>query len=180
MNHELLEGALATLHFVPASDKMLGYFERPTLRSMTGQVEKPDLAKLVDLIDSEELAVWEIVPEGATEATGYALYVNYDGPPYFVIYNFDEEMQMEIARECMLQLIPLFFNTTEEEVLYFYADKNVAEELHDELLEAGFDPFEDNPIMDKGEMCYILERHTYDAYYGEEASEDDLKFRDGY
>ncbi len=100
---------------------------------------------------------------------GYALYVAFNGPPFVNVYRFDEKIDIELSRDCVLQMVHYFFRKTQEEGLYFYQPKPVNEEIHELLVEGGFDPFEDNPTLDPDETCYVLWRHTYVAYYGEEA-----------
>jgi len=173
-----LQGDLVALRYASPDAEMVEMFRRPRLLAMTGLQKAPNLKKLTDLIEEDdELVVWTVVPEGQNQAIGYACYVAFDGPPYVAVYTFSEEEEVEIAHDCIVQLAHLFFGSTKEEGLHFFRDRPVPEEIHDRLIEGGFDFVEDCPTIDNDvESCYVLERHTYEAYYGEQDEEDELPF----
>jgi hypothetical protein len=169
VSYEVLEGALATMKRLPLSKALVESFQKPELFKVCGLRKPPDQEYLKQLIDDKELVVWDIVPDGKTKGAGHALFVRFNGPPFIAIYTHDQKPDLELSRDCVLQLIHYFFQKTPEEGLYFYQQKPVPSEIHDLLVEGGFDPFEDNPTLDADEACYVLWRHTYVAYYGEES-----------
>ncbi|MBI5508391.1 MAG: hypothetical protein HY903_06545 [Deltaproteobacteria bacterium] len=175
---ETLEGALATLKRL--DDKKVGElhkrFQEPRLYFSAGRRQPPQLKELrSDLID-ETLWVWEIFPEGKDKATGYAGVVGYSGQPFVFVYFFDEKVEdLETARDAIIQIVHGFFTETEDDALWFYMPQPIDQKKHDMLVEGGFDPYEDEtlPGVDlKKEAAYRIERHTYVAYYGNEAGEN--------
>lgn len=173
---EIVEGALATLRRVDEKriNDIHKLFQEPRLYYTAGLRKPPPLAELrSDLID-EELWLWEIFPEGQERPTGLAGFVTYSGPPFIFVYFFDGKDHLELAREMVVQLAQGFFKETEEEALWFYLPRPVKPEIHDMLVEGGFDPYDDDvlPGVDlTKEAAYRMERHTYVAYYGEESGE---------
>ncbi len=170
---EILEGALCKLKRL--DDKKVGElhkrFQEPKFYYAAGLRKPPQLKDLrADLID-EELWVWEIFPEGKTQAVGYAGVVCYSGPP-FIFVTFFAHDEPEMARDAMLQIVQGYFTHFDEEQLWFYHPKPVPERVHDMLVEGGFDPYEEDhlPGIDlTKETAYRMERHTFVAYYGDES-----------
>ena len=173
---EIVEGALATLKRL--DEKRIAEihkrFQEPRMYYTAGLRKPPQLKSLrEDLID-EMLWVWEIFPEGKDKATGYAGIVTYSGPPFVFVYFFDGKDDLEMARDVLVQLAQGFFKESDEEQLWFYLMRPIKPEIHDMLVEGGFDPYEDDvlPGIDlKKEAAYRMERHTWAAYYGAESGE---------
>jgi hypothetical protein len=173
---ETVEGALATLKRL--DDKRLNdlhkRFQEPRLYFMAGLRKPPQLADLrSDLID-ETLWLWEIFPEGKEKPVGFAGIVIYSGPPYVFVYFDDNKIDLEVARDAIVQLAQGFFKETEEDSLWFYQSRPVDPKVNDMLVEGGFDPYEDElPGTDHTkEAAFRMERHTWTAYYGEESGEN--------
>jgi len=166
---EELEGAYVTLKLVGYSDQMGENFKKyEEMRVSVGATEQvPDEKWLVDSIEDEDFKAWEILQD--TTQIGYAFLVLYDGPPFITFYYFEEPPNLlDIGKDCLEQMIPVFFKDLDEPALFYYLPKPVDEELHAELIEGGFDAWEENPTIDNDALaCYVLERYTYDAYYGD-------------
>lgn len=170
---EELEGAHVTLKLVGPSDELVGHFKKfPDMRFAIGAERLPDHKWLTGAIEVEELRVWEIDQNG--KHIGYAFFVLYDGPPFIAFYYFGKPSHaFDIGKDCLELLIPVFFKNLDEEALFYYLPKPVDEEIHAELIDGGFDIWDENPTIDNATAaCYILERHTYDAYYGDGADEE--------
>jgi hypothetical protein len=167
VSYDLLEGALGTLKRAPLTKTLVEHFQKAVLFKMCGMRKPPDQASLKKLTDAQDLIVWSVHPDGKPASVGYALFVAFNGPPFVSIYRFDEKLDIELARDCVMQLIHYFFQHTNEESLFLYQAKPVPADVHEALVEGGFDLFEDNPTLDPDEVCYVLERYTYVAYYGE-------------
>jgi hypothetical protein len=173
---EIVQGALATLKRLDEKriNEIHKRLQEPRLYYMAGLRKPPQLKDVrSDLID-ETLWLWEIFPEGAEKAIGYTGIVGYSGPPFVFVYFFEDKIDLELSRDIIVQLVQGFFRETEEEQLWFYQYRPVRPEIHDMLVEGGFDPYEDEilPGIDlKKEAAYRIERHTYTAYYGEESGE---------
>jgi len=149
------------------------------LRDMLGMTRVlPELKWLKHLmVEEESLRAWEIWRSG--KADGYAFFVNYDGPPYIALWA-DHPVETHVAKDCFELLLPIFFRNTEEHYLLCFLPKPVHEEIHSVLIDGGFDEWDDNPTIDNDKVaCYMLERHTFEAYYGdggEEGGEQDGEF----
>ncbi len=172
MSLDEIEGGQATLTRVRASPKLVEEFKkRPNLRKVCGIQKDQDLAFFKYLMADDELLllIWDITPSSVGKSIGYACFVGYDGPPFITFYYFDEEPHLDVSRELLEAMIQVFFNEAPDEPsLYFYLPRPVDDDIHAHLIEGGFDVFDDNPTLDNDEVaCYVLERYTYDAYYGE-------------
>jgi hypothetical protein len=166
---ETIEGALATLKRVPLSKQLHEKFSEPALFRHIGLRKAPEFDVFKGFLEDHELIVWNVIPEGKQQPWGYALYVTFNGPPFVALHPFNlANVDLELARDVLLQLVHYFFQNTDEEALFYYEPKPVKTEVNDLLVEGGFDLFDDNPTVDPDEVCYVLERYTYDAYYGEE------------
>ena len=170
---EELEGAFVTLKRAGPTQKLADHFAKNgDMRDIIGHVESvPDLERLAMLMeDDESLWAWEIERNG--RQLGYCFFVTYDGPPFVAIYTF-QPVDVEIGKDCLEQLVPIFFANTDEEALYYYLPRPVDDGVHEALIDGGFDPWDDNPTIDNDAVaCYMLERHTFDAYYGDGTDEE--------
>lgn len=181
MDEEVIEGALATLKRAKPTPEML-----EGLKSRLPALTSPlDLEFLNHLCARGALEVWEIYPQGSPDVVGYGVFVGYDGPPYMNIFFFCEVVgevpDKALCLDCFMQLMHVFFRSTEESALFLYDEKPVDEDYHNFFLESGFDIFDDNPTIDNDlEACYVLERYTYDAYYGVSADDDTPDYSGGY
>jgi hypothetical protein len=173
MPFQELEGAYVTLINVGPTEKLASHFaEYAKMCELVGHVESaPDTERLAVLMeDDETLFVWEI--RTAEDHIGYAFFVSYDGPPFIALFPFGD-LSHEAGHDCLMQLAPVFFANTDGDGLFFYLQHPVDPEAHELLIDGGFDVWEENPTLDNDAIaCYVLERYTYDAYYGEEADGD--------
>lgn len=170
-----LEGELVTLKRIQRAGwpAILERFQTPELYDMAGLKKAPEQAALFEDLDEDELLVFDIVPHEGGISVGYAVFVHYDGPPYVFTYFFSGELDIDFASDAILQMVLAFFQYTEEPRLYTFLPKPVPDDIHDRLLEGGFDHVEDYPVIDNDEeTCYCLERFTYEAYYQDEADDE--------
>ena len=174
---ETVEGALSTLKRLDEKriNDLHKRFQEPRLYIMAGLRNPPQLKDLrSDLID-ESLWLWEIFPQGREKPAGFAGIVGYSGPPFVFVYFDDNKIDLEIARDAIVQLAQGFFKETEEEALWLYQPRPVDPKINDMLIEGGFDPYEEDelPGVDlKKEAAFRMERHTWTAYYGEDSGEN--------
>lgn len=183
MQAEVLEGALVTLKRLGVDDidVLFEQFQTERLHQEAGLYNPPKKQSLIDVLEEDDLAIWQMIPEESTEPVGYAGIVTYSGPIYLFMYHFDESnVDLDLAQDAMTILTTEFFRQTKEEQLWTYQLKPVPDEILDRLLEGGFDHWDDQvPAIDYDKVaCFIMERHTFDAYYGDEAEEDDDGFVD--
>jgi hypothetical protein len=171
-----LEGEFATLKRVkePGFDAVFERFQDDRYYGTCGLKKPPTRRDLLnDMFDDETLVVWELFPEGGDTAVGYLFYVAFDGPPYIEVVFFDGALDLTLARDAMALAVQAFFTHTEEAQLHTFVPQPVSEEVHELLTEGGFDLVEEHPTVDlKKEAAYVMERHTYEAYYGEQEEEE--------
>jgi hypothetical protein len=175
--YDRMEGDLITLERVGEADidTLFQRFQEPNIYMLTGLKKPPTRANFEeDVITDQTLIVWEMIPEGTRKSVGYSMFVTYDGPPYVAFFFEDGKLDIEIAGDAMQLLVHAFFKYQEEPQLFTFVLQPVPEEVHARLTEAGFDLMEDHPTVDpKKEATYVIERHTYNAYYGEEEDEEE-------
>lgn len=130
-----------------------------------------------DLFDDETIVVWEMVDEHE-KAVGYAVYIACNGPPFVFLHFASGKVDLDVAQDAMLSLVHAFFAYTKEQALYTFLPKPIDEEANRLLIEGGFDLVEDYPVDPEHEAAYVIERHTYKAYYAEddEDAEEELNF----
>lgn len=180
MAFEVLEGALTTMKRCAPSKKLAESLNRPLAKDLLGHRDaskETDLARLRQLMEEDdELHVWEVFHTGDSTSFGYVMLVFYDGPPFIAVYPHSERAgpeEQEISRDILLHLIPMFFENSSEEMLYFYTAASVDQEIYDQLIDAGFDEDDGNPTINYAtEKAFVMWRHTYDAYYGEGTDEE--------
>lgn len=169
-----VEGELVALQRVKRKewDEVHEHFQDPDLHLAAGLKGPPEKPPLFEDLDEDELFVYHVTTHDEGERVAYAILVHYDGPPYILVHFFSKQVDVDIAGDAMLLMVMGFFQNTEEPQLYTFVPRPVPEAIHDKLLEGGFDPIDDYPVIDNTEeACYCLERFTYEAYYQDE--EDD-------
>jgi hypothetical protein len=172
---ERLEGAYATLerlHAHNAKELHSPLQEDPFFR-VAGFHKPPTVESIKELFEDDDLFVWRVIPDGSDDPIGFAGIVTFSGPPFVFVHLFPGHEDIETGHEAVLQLVHAFFRNSDEPELWTYVAKPVDDEIHDLLIEGGFDPWLDAlPGIDPDvDAAYIMERHTYDAYWGE-GSED--------
>ncbi len=173
--YDRLEGDLVTLERVDDFERLFKDFQAPELYQLTGIKKPPTRVDFIEDVQTDQsLIVWDIVPEGENNAIGYALYVAYDGPPYFAFYTADGKIDLDIAQDAALLMVHAFFKFTDERSLHTFVPQPVDDEIDARLVEAGFDRIEEHPTIDlTKEGAYVMERHTYESYYGDENEDDE-------
>ncbi|MEL6547229.1 MAG: hypothetical protein AAFQ82_21575 [Myxococcota bacterium] len=174
MSYDKLEGELVRLERLKRArwEEVHAHFQTEELYDSAGLKKPPEKNLLFEDLDEEELIVFDVIPHDDSKAVGYGVFVNYDGPPYIFVYFFNGTLDVDFAGDAMLQMVLAFFQNSDEPRLYTFVPQPVPEDIHDRLLEAGFDFIDDYPsINTEEEACYRLERFTYEAYYQDE--EDD-------
>ncbi|MEO1482045.1 MAG: hypothetical protein AAFU77_08050 [Myxococcota bacterium] len=176
-----LRGSLVVLERAERGDwdTIHEHFQDPALYEETGLQRAPEKAALFEDLDEEDLVVFHMRDQEDSKLLAYAMFVLYDGAPYFVIHHFEPNYELDLARDAITQLIYAFFRNSDEPRLYFFTPRPVSDDIHDTLLEGGFDPIDDYPVIDNTkEACYCLERFTYEAYYedDEDDAEQELEF----
>ena len=171
---EHLEGAQINLERIEADEAFAQTLAADVeFRQTLGILERtPTLEELKTMMADFELVVWRIKRKVDQQHRGYVGFVSYDGPPYIAFHsNFPEEAELW-GQEVIGLLLPVFFGNTYESALFIYPPKPLSETLHALLIEGGFDHWDDNPTMNRDLVtCYFIERHTYEAYYGESGDE---------
>ncbi|MBC7793072.1 MAG: hypothetical protein H7Z43_05150 [Clostridia bacterium] len=170
-----MEGDLVSLERHDEFEELFAAFQKPELYRMTG-IKKPPTRREFkeDVVDDETLVVWNIIPDGETKPIGYALFVSYDGPPYFQFYWFNGKMDLDIAADATLLMVHAFFKQTKHKRLHTFVPQPVDEEVHARLIEGGFDYVDEHPTVDvTQEGIYVMERYTYEAYHGGEEDEEE-------
>jgi len=178
VEHAIIQGELVTLKRVDEQsvDRLHDNLNIRAFYREIGRRRMPTRAELLDdMFDDERLWVWEVrQADDEDTLVGYAGFVAYSGPTYIFYFSLELPVDFDIAQDCFMQLVPRFFRTTEDSILYTYVEKPVDERLDEMLVEGGFDPIDDVPAVDPTEIAvYAMERHTYEAYYGDEESEED-------
>jgi hypothetical protein len=179
VSRELIEGALATLKRVELSeiDTLHQQFQDSGLYLDAGFYDPPGQETLENFLEGDELQLWHLTSEEGAESVGYMGIVTFSGPTYVFVHFFDvKRVDLDLAQDAMLLIVKDFFKTTDEQELWTYVDKPISDEIHDRLIEGGFDFLDcDIPGIDRAKVgSYIMERHTFDAYYGEEAEDEEL------
>ncbi len=175
---ETLEGESVVLERVSPDDvdELLGHLQDRRFYLEAGLHRPPKREVLLDDLTEGELGVWRLIPSGEDKAIGYAGIIGYSGPPYAFVYYFDANMRdLDLAQEAMALVVKAFFeHISDQDQLWAYQDKPVDDEVHSRLVEGGFDLVEDEvPGIDGRQVaCYLMERHTYAAYYGDGDDED--------
>lgn len=175
---ERLEGTYATLERLHAQDakELHAKLQEEAFFVTAGFRQPPGLESVRELFDDGELFVWRMVEDGGEDLIGYAGIVVFSGPPYVFVHFVAGHENVETAHEAMLQLVHTFFRNSEETELWTYIAKPVDDEIHGLLLEGGFDPWTDTlPGIDTDvDAAYVMERHTYDAYWGEGSDDPEI------
>ncbi|MEE8409243.1 MAG: hypothetical protein V3T05_06545 [Myxococcota bacterium] len=135
--------------------------------------DAPKEQTLKEIMLDEYLFVWRVIPEGGEEPIAYAGIVAFSGPPFIFCEFIDGELLLDMVQDVILLLVHAFFKNSDEQEVWAYVPQPVPEEIHECLVEGGFDRFTDDlPGIDlEKDAAYVMERHTYDAYWGE-GSED--------
>jgi hypothetical protein len=175
---EQLEGAYATLERLHAQDakELHARLQEEPFFITAGFRKPPELEWVRELLDEDDLFVWRMIPEGGDDPIGFAGIVAFSGPPYVFVYFFPGHEDTETAHEAMLNLVHAFFRHSDEMELWTYVTKPVDDEIHDLLIEGGFDPWTETlPGIDTNvDAAYVMERHTYDAYWGEGSDDREI------
>ena len=157
-------------------DELYEHFQNPRLYLEAGLHKAPKKSVMLDDLEERELGIWRIRPEGEEESPGYVGIIGYSGPPFVFVYFFDpSNKDLDLAQEAMALVVRAFFeNIKEQDQLWAYQEKPVDEEVHSRMIEGGFDHVEDDvPGIDGSKIaCYVMERHTYQAYYGDGDDEE--------
>lgn len=175
---ESLEGALVTLERVignKAKEKALhDRLNGERLQEAIAVTSQPSLDEVRQDLADESLWVYEVVPHGR-EAVAYVGVVRYDGSPYLFVHFYDESgSDLDLTQDAATLVLHEFFRRTDDSELWVYYDLPVPREVHNLLVEAGFD-FWDRNIEGHDftkSVVYVLERETYHAYYDEESEDD--------
>lgn len=185
MDVEHLEGESVTLELVGVDriQELFDYFQHERVYTDAGLTKPPKLGSLQEDVECGDLGVWEIVPEGDSEPVGLIGLVGYAGPPFlFITYLNPKQPDLDLAQEAMVLVVRVFFDNLKPDELWTYQLKPVDEEIHSRLVEGGFDAWEENvPGIDTDRLAaYIMERHTYDAYYGEQVDDEEKEVLEDY
>lgn len=176
MSLEKMAGDLCTMVRVTAAEvvEVHKLFQKASLFGAAGLRKAPKLESLRADLDEDDLLLWHIIPEDEKAAVGYAGYVTYSGPPFIFVYFFNEIFDLDLSRDCFGQMVHAFFQNTSEESLYTYVPQPVPDNVHDLLLENGFDFVEEGiPGVDpKKEGVFRMERATYKAYHTDETDDE--------
>jgi hypothetical protein len=174
---ERLEGESVTLELIGVDriQELHKYFQDKRVYQDAGLAKPPKLKSLQEDVEGADLGVWEVIPEGESAPVALIGLVGYAGPPFiFVTYLDPKHPDLDLAQEAMVLVIKYFFENEKPDELWCYQVKPVSEEIHSRLIEGGFDLWEDDiPSIDSNQLAaYIMERHTFDAYYGEQDDEE--------
>lgn len=168
---EKLEGAYEMLERLTSNDikELHGQLQSESMFRACGFHEAPKENTLKDIILDEDLFIWRVIPEGADDPVAYAGIVTFSGPPFVFCEFISGELLLDMVQDVILLLVHVYFKNSDEQELWAYVPHPVPEEIHDYLVEGGFDPFTDElPGVDlTKDAAFLMERHTYEAYWGE-------------
>ncbi len=131
----------------------------------------PSVDKLKDLLKRNRLWLWQVRSPFDATHLGWTGLVRYAGPAY-VFANFGPQAHFDtfdIPRECIEAVSKAYFaNCPEEDRLFLYVASDLLDKISASVMELGFDPAPDIKYDDTpNESIFIMERHTFDAYYAE-------------
>lgn len=159
------------------------FVERDELRQLIFHEKPMDEARLRMLMGDGTLLAWRVLEHG--QHTGY-LFVRYDSwtPPLWALYLYRGAPEVDMLMDAGEHVVRGFFQLSDEPVLVYFVhdpERNVPDELHEALTEAGWVVEEDYTEEGDPWVCYALDRETYDAYYGEGGEDDEFEaFDDDY
>lgn len=173
-NDHKLSGELLSL-VPPARTRWSDLYQRfqdRELYNLIGLKRAPEQQWFFNRLEQEKLVIFDMIPHEGRKSLGYAFVVYFDGSPYTALCffnDFDNLRDLDLAADAVLQILIDFFRRSDEPRLYFFLDRPVPVDIHDRLLEGGFDFHDDYPAIDNDvEACYGIERFTYEAYYRSE------------
>lgn len=172
-----IRGALVTLR--PVSEETIARahtrFQDPVFWNALQWTGAPPLDRFRHrVLKTKHVRLWEIVPEGLRTAVGYVGYRAQAGVPFLFLVFFDT-FDAAVAQEALSPAIHHYFTVTwakytdyqRDFPLAIYLDRGIANELHQFLVENGFDPLQFVSDLDNDKMIgYELRPQTYEAYYG--------------
>lgn len=171
MAAERLEGALTTLEPVTVErvGDLVTRFQDPWFHLSAGMRGPPDEARLRRYFAKGWLYLWDVKLVTGGPAVLLVGVGRYSGPPFLFVTSVKREMPpLDVTHDACELAVRWYFAHSDEPALWIYPSKPVAAELHALLIESGFDLYEyDLPGVDpEKETPYVMERHTYEAYYG--------------
>lgn len=136
-----------------------------------GWLEQPDLDDITEEMKNQGLMLWDVQPTTGGKSLGLAALVNHSGPSYLFVRAFGQEFALNDFEEICLNLAHAFFKTSQENELWFYAPLPTPPPLYELLTRLGFDSWEGVVPHETENIVYIMERETYQSYYGNDAAE---------
>lgn len=178
---EVMNGSTSRLQRINTNevDTLVNLFQAPDVYTSAHLEEAPDREKLERLLqENYSLLMWRAFPTDGQNPTGPEIafigWVSYAGPPFLFVIPTTDTLDLEVLRDGIEQLLRAYFECTGEDEIYFYADVPVPEDIHATLVENGFDLWQEVAGVDpEKEATYIMERATYNAYFGDDAELDD-------
>ncbi len=175
-----IRGALVTLR--PLSALRISKFHKDLLQKERWQeihaTKPPDLEVLKKrMLERRSIRAWDIIPEGCTTSIGYAGYRVRCGCPFIFLLFVAEPFSRHLAEDIIPPLVTHFFNHThrrlpdyrQSDPMMLYLEHAIAEQLHAFLIDNGFDPMPDFPIIDhEKQTAYGLLPETYEAYHSDD------------
>jgi hypothetical protein len=150
----------------------------PLLYTTAGFKDAPSEDRLRDLlIEREHLILWHTMRRGESVSSGYCGWSYFSGPAFlFFMPADDAPLDLIVISEALEMVGVAYFKFTEGQQLFMYIDKPIEEDIHETLVECGFDPIDELPTIDnETEGAYVLKRATFEAYYGGGEGEDDFE-----
>ena len=150
--------------------------QTPLLYESAGFDSAPSEERLRNIfIEKEHLILWRMVRKEDGYQCGYCGWSDFAGPAYVFFVPADENpMDLVMVSEALELIGVTYFQMTPAEDLFIYVDRPIEEEIHETLVESGFDPWEELPSIDnEKEAGYSMTRDTFEAYYGN--SDGDLE-----
>ncbi|MBN1961143.1 MAG: hypothetical protein JW841_09365 [Deltaproteobacteria bacterium] len=179
-----IKGALVTLRPITKDniEKAHEKFQQPDFWNAIQWPSPPPLDRFsYRILKTKEICMWEMVPEFTRKVAGYVGYRAQAGVPFLFILFFDK-FEVSIASEALSPVIHHYFNETWVQYTDFhrdfplgiYLDRKIAKQMHQFLIENGFEPLSFVSELDNEKMIgYELRPQTYEAYYGEDDFTDD-------
>tara|TARA_Y100001934_G_C12220559_1_gene710536 strand:- start:127 stop:717 length:591 start_codon:yes stop_codon:yes gene_type:complete len=157
-------------------DEITQLFSNPEFYSGIDMQSAPSKERLHQLLyERARLLLWRVFPfdgEKRDKQIGLVGWNGNAGPPCVVYFPSTDEVDLNVFHNAILLVVNAFFTMTEGEKLHIYLSHPIAEELHDRVVEAGFDLWQEYPGVDPEiESTYIMERQTFTAYYLEDHDE---------
>ena len=159
-------------------DEMVELFSSPDFYQGNDMKEAPDKERLDKLMHERlRLLLWRVFScedELRGEQVGFIGWNGNAGPAYITFFPTSAQFDTDVFRDAALSIVHAFFSMSDGDTLHIYLSHPIPEEIHDMVVEAGFDLWQEYPgVNSEEESTYIMERSTFQAYYLEDDDDEE-------